>query len=173
MAPAAVPPALAPARPSPRFQRAQSPAPGPLPSPRLCCLASTSFSSADIPASRACVRNASSGQARPGTPSSELPPLLSCQPHPQSGLRLPPEAGDLQETLCEAPKGVRVQIPRQRPPSSAWGIRDRPILWRGWEAPPQEPSGVTPWLQAVGLCPTMLKNLSPVSCLHVSPCHSE
>lgn len=170
MAPAAVPPTLVPARPSPRFQRAQSPAPGPLPSPRLCCLASTSFSSVDIPASRACVRNACSGQARPRTPSSELPPLLSCQPHPQSGLWLPPEARDLQETLCKAPRGVRVQMPQQHPPS-AWGIGTDPS-YEGGRFPRQEPSGVAPWLQAVGLCPTVLKNLSTVSCLHVSPCHS-
>lgn len=170
VAPAAVPPALVPARPSPRFQRAQSPAPGPLPSPRLCCLASTSFSSSDIRASRACVRNACSGQARPPPPAPNYRPCSPASPTPRAAF------GSLQkqETSkrpCARPREGSESRCLSNPPFSL-GDKGQTHPMGVVGGTPSGAIGVTPWLQAVGLCPTVLKNLSTVSCLHVSPCHS-
>lgn len=143
-APAAVPPTLAPARPSPRFQRAPAPVPGPLHSPRLRCLASISFSSANIPASRACVRNACLGRPqhgtaspdvlpapppdRPSAPSRSRRPPRDCAPGPERGQSpdgpapqpTPPRLGSQGQTR---PEGVGCP-PLGCPPPPAGASRD-------------------------------------------------
>ena len=92
-------------------------------------------SSVDIPASRACVRNAVIGEGP-----AQRPPALNRSPHPTpcSQLAPPPEfplapssklqntraRRTLQETEGEALKGAGIKM--HQPPT--WGLRQRPIL---------------------------------------------